>query len=79
MSNEMKLKEKREKFESLLQSWNGTEMWFQERRLHFPGEINNYSSSDTTLGSWTSRKTTVPTSRCSLRVRTRENFAYAQF
>ena len=39
MSEEMKIKEKREEFESLIQSWNGIEMWFQERRLQFPGRV----------------------------------------
>ena len=42
MSEKIKIKEKREEFESLVQSWNGTEMWFQERMQQFPGivEIN---------------------------------------
>lgn len=38
-NKEMKIKEKREDFESLIQSWNGTEMWFQERMLQFPGIV----------------------------------------
>ena len=39
MSEEIKIKEKREEFESLVQSWNGTEMWFQERMQQFPGIV----------------------------------------
>jgi len=39
MMNEMEIREKREEFESLIQSWNGTKMWFQERRLQFPGIV----------------------------------------
>ena len=31
--------EKRERFEPLIQSWNGSEMWFQERHLQFPGRV----------------------------------------
>ena len=38
-NEEMKIKEKKEEFESLIQSWNGTEMWFQERMLQFPGIV----------------------------------------
>ena len=38
-NEEMKIKEKKEEFESLIQSWNGSEMWFQERHLQFPGRV----------------------------------------
>ena len=39
MSEEMKIKEKKAEFESLIQSWNGSEMWFLERHLQFPGRV----------------------------------------
>ena len=38
-NEEMKIKEKKEEFESLIQSWDGSEMWFQERHLQFPGRV----------------------------------------
>ena len=37
--NEMEIREKRKELESLIRSWNGTKMWFQERRLQFPGIV----------------------------------------
>ena len=38
-NEEMEIKEKKEEFESLIQSWDGSEMWFQERHLQFPGRV----------------------------------------
>lgn len=35
----MEIDEKREEIESLIKSWNGSEMWFQERHLQFPGTV----------------------------------------
>ena len=38
-NEEIKIREIREDFESLIQSWNGSEMWFQERMQQFPGIV----------------------------------------
>ena len=36
---EIILKEKRLRFEAHIKSWDGTEMWYQEGALHFPGIV----------------------------------------
>ena len=36
---EIELKEKKMRFEALIQSWNNTEMWLQESWLQIPGNV----------------------------------------
>ena len=36
---EKKMEEKRNLFETLINSWDGSEMWYQERRIQFPGIV----------------------------------------